>query len=217
MQGWPASPEWVAGFAWNPRPASRGMGGQLPRNTHPGIRVTALLACRSVPQHANRSYKVVGSVPRTHLTRACGAFASRARSYKVWVAPCRSVPARESTLGGAPTSPAPAARSRAGLAPTGSGWPPVGACLARESAFDLGHQRLGAPAARSRARPAPTARWHPTGGIRATTAPGRLAAGSPPRIAPRCGDLLPCAARDRGIRVARCGPEQRPGRAVRAW
>jgi len=33
MHGWPASPERVAGFAWNPRPASRGMGGQLPRNT----------------------------------------------------------------------------------------------------------------------------------------------------------------------------------------
>ena len=36
MLGWPASLERVAGFAWNPRPASRGMGGQLPRNTHPG-------------------------------------------------------------------------------------------------------------------------------------------------------------------------------------
>jgi hypothetical protein len=34
MQGWPASPERVAGFTWNPRPASCGMGGQLPRNTH---------------------------------------------------------------------------------------------------------------------------------------------------------------------------------------
>jgi len=29
IAGWPASPERVAGFTWNPRPATRGMGGQL--------------------------------------------------------------------------------------------------------------------------------------------------------------------------------------------
>jgi len=34
----------------------------------------------------------IGVCSGTHLTRACGAFAGGARSYKVWVGTCRSVP-----------------------------------------------------------------------------------------------------------------------------
>jgi hypothetical protein len=69
-QGWPASPERVAGFTWNPRPASRGMGGQLPRNTQSTLvsSKTFMNGAELMPE--SRAHSSVQRVTRSAIRRA---------------------------------------------------------------------------------------------------------------------------------------------------